>query len=273
MYHVHFRPLFGAVVCGLTILVAVLSADQRTAPSSVTRVGQNAISGAEIFRTYARAVAVIEATDDTSAVIRFGSGLLLSEHRVVVTNAHVVSGPGRIRARLGSDIFLAPELNVQYVDVEGDLAVLRLERVVQGVPNIRLRADGLPDVGERVFAIGNPQGLERTFSEGVVSGLRSLTGIGSVIQHTAPISPGSSGGALFGASGDLIGLTVAYLDSGQNLNFAIPASAVAAAIDQAFDVPRDMQTLAAFAARTRKRFPDRYDNLDDQALVSRFRSR
>jgi S1-C subfamily serine protease len=88
----------------------------------------------------------------------------------------------------------------------------------------------------------------------VISGLRSLPEIGVVVQHTAPISPGSSGGALFDARGELIGLTVAYLEGGQNLNFAIPAAGVAAAIDQAFDLPSNPQTLAAFAARTRSGF-------------------
>jgi len=198
---------------------------------------------------------------------------LLVQRQVLVTNAHVVIGPGHIRARFGSDLYSSPELEVQYVDTDADLAVLRLAKVPQRSPAIRLRTGTLPDVGERVFAIGNPQGLERTFSEGVISGVRSLAEIGLVVQHTAPISPGSSGGALFDDKGELVGLTVAYLKDGQNLNFAIPATVVASAVDQAFDVPNEVQSLAAFATRTRKRFPGIYDSFDDESLMSRFRSR
>lgn len=176
-------------------------------------------SGTQIFRTFSAAVAVIEATDDPSSVLRFGSGVLLAQRQVLVTNAHVVTGPGHIRARFGSASYSSPDLEVLYVDTDADLAVLRLATVPQQSPVIQLRTGPLPDVGERVFAIGNPQGLERTFSEGVVSGVRSLKGIGVVLQHTAPISPGSSGGALFSANGELIGLTVAYLDGGSESEF------------------------------------------------------
>ena len=230
-------------------------------------------SGMEVFRTYSPAVAVIEATDDASRVMRFGSGVLLTQRQVLVTNAHVVIGPGHIRARFGSDLYSPPDVEVQYVDTDADLAVLKLTKVPQRSPAIRLRVGTLPDVGQRVFAIGNPQGLERTFSEGVISAVRSLAEIGVVVQHTAPISPGSSGGALFDDKGELIGLTVAYLKDGQNLNFAIPATAVASAVEQAFDVPNEAQSLAAFAARTRKRFPGVYDGLEDESLISRFRNR
>jgi hypothetical protein len=71
----------------------------------------------------------------------------------------------------------------------------------------------------------------------------------------------------------LIGLTVAYLEGGQNLNFAIPAAGIAAAVDQALDVPDATQPLAAFMARIRRRFPGLYDSLDDQSLLLRMRSR
>ena len=79
--------------------------------------------------------------------------------------------------------------------------------------------------------------------------------------------------ALLGASGDLIGLTVAYLEGGQNLNFAIPAGRIAPAVDQALDVPGQTQPLAGFVARTRGRFPGLFDSLDDQSLLLRIRSR
>jgi hypothetical protein len=76
-------------------------------------------------------------------------------------------------------------------------------------------------VGERVYAIGAPEGLELTLSEGLVSGLRSR-GNFRVIQTTAPVSHGSSGGGLFDSQGKLVGITTFSFHEGQNLNFAIP---------------------------------------------------
>ena len=78
-------------------------------------------------------------------------------------------------------------------------------------------------VGQHVYAIGSPQGLELTLSEGLVSSLRPSPH-GAIIQTTAPISPGSSGGGLFNDKAQLIGIVTFQHKSGQNLNFALPAS-------------------------------------------------
>ncbi len=76
-------------------------------------------------------------------------------------------------------------------------------------------------VGERAYAVGAPEGLELTLSEGLVSGLREVDDV-RVIQTSAPISHGSSGGGLFDSEGRLIGVTTFFLKEGQNLNFALP---------------------------------------------------
>lgn len=80
--------------------------------------------------------------------------------------------------------------------------------------------------GQKVYAIGAPQGLELSLSDGLVSSLRDIPG-GTVIQTTAPISPGSSGGGLFDASGRLVGIMTFQHRYGQNLNFAVPADWIA----------------------------------------------
>lgn len=82
-----------------------------------------------------------------------------------------------------------------------------------------------PEIGEKIYAIGNPKGLSGTISEGIVSGLRS-DGESKLIQITAPISPGSSGGPVINNEGEVVGVTVGTIASGQNLNFAIPSSLV-----------------------------------------------
>ena len=76
-------------------------------------------------------------------------------------------------------------------------------------------------VGQRVYAIGAPQGLELTLSDGLISGLRDAAGA-QIIQTSAAISPGSSGGGLFDDAGELIGVTTFQTKTGQNLIFAIP---------------------------------------------------
>ncbi len=77
--------------------------------------------------------------------------------------------------------------------------------------------------GKTSLPSASPQGLELTISEGIVSSLRSVPDVGTVIQTSAAISPGSSGGGLFDSSGRLIGITTFQSKSGQNLNFAVPA--------------------------------------------------
>jgi Flp pilus assembly protein TadD len=96
-------------------------------------------------------------------------------------------------------------------------------------------------VGATVYAIGNPQGLENTFSGGMVSGHREIKQGLTAIQVTTPISPGSSGGPLLNVSGEVVGVTTGGLTGGQNLNFAAPVSGVSALIRKQGKV----QTLAS----------------------------
>jgi len=94
------------------------------------------------------------------------------------------------------------------------------------VQPVVLRLSAKLATGERVYAVGAPEGLELTFSEGIISALRGNDGV-HMIQTSAPISPGSSGGGLFDARGDLVGITSFYLKEGQSLNFAVPGDWVA----------------------------------------------
>ena len=77
-------------------------------------------------------------------------------------------------------------------------------------------------VGDSIYVVGNPQGLEGTFSQGIVSSIREV-GSDKLLQITAPISPGSSGGPVLNEKGEVIGVSVATFTGGQNLNFAIPS--------------------------------------------------
>jgi S1-C subfamily serine protease len=86
-------------------------------------------------------------------------------------------------------------------------------------------ADEEPKAGSAVFALGNPKGLERTISQGLFTGHREIQGR-RLVQISAPISPGSSGGPILNSEGKLIAVAVGSFSAGQNLNFAVPLAIV-----------------------------------------------
>jgi len=149
----------------------------------------------------------------------FGSGVVLDSSGVIVTNHHVIEGEPYLSIALSNgDIY--DDVRVLDVDVRRDLAVLKIKAF-----NLSAVALGDSDdiqVGESVVLVGNPQGYDRTVSEGVVSALRKDPDGYRLIQTSAPISQGSSGGGMFNNNGALIGIVSAAVPDAQNLNFAVP---------------------------------------------------
>lgn len=150
-----------------------------------------------------------------------GSAVALAAD-VVVTNYHVVRGRAVLEVRRDG---VGHAGTLTAFDEKRDLALLKVEGLRARPARVR-RAPELA-VGERVYAIGSPRGLELTFSDGLISALRDADS-GRLIQTTAPISPGSSGGGLFDGEGQLIGITTFTAVESQNLNFAHPVSWVEA---------------------------------------------
>ncbi len=155
-------------------------------------------------------------SDAADRRLKQGSAVVIGPEQVV-TNCHVVNGGQRIAVKAGAD---SRPASIAVADEEFDLCKL-------DVPGLEAPAVDIASVaevrtGQRVYAIGAPLGLELTISEGIVSSLREVEN-GKVIQTTAPVSPGSSGGGLFDAEGRLIGIVTFQTRSGQNLNFAVPA--------------------------------------------------
>src|SRR5207244_8314982 len=146
-----------------------------------------------------------------------GSAVAVSPQELI-TNCHVVEGASFIVIIQNDQV---TEAKLVKSDPGSDRCVIRVEamslRPVQGV-----RAFSDLSVGERTYSIGTPSGLEQTLGEGLISGLREEKGR-KLIQTSAPISPGSSGGGLFDASGNLLGITAFMLRDTQALNFAIAA--------------------------------------------------
>jgi len=176
----------------------------------------------EIFETASKSVVLIEHekwTGDQWERSPIGSGVVVAKDRVL-TNCHVAKaakdGPLWLH-RKGANalVFAYPYARAK----NKDLCLLRPRQPI-GEPS-RIGSASLLKVGTPVYAIGAPQGLELSLSNGVVSQLRGDEKA-PIIQTTAPISPGSSGGGLFDSEGRLVGITAFYLEGGQNLNFALP---------------------------------------------------
>ena len=108
---------------------------------------------------------------------------------------------------------------------EADLVLIATDIPTSAITPVEVTGK-LPEVGEKIYAIGHPMGLEKTVSEGIVSAIRKLPKLGDIIQITAPISPGSSGGPVFNSSGRVIGVARATFRTGQNLNFAVPGQKI-----------------------------------------------
>lgn len=145
-----------------------------------------------------------------------GSGVALGGNEII-TNCHVALAGSRLQVKFGQDSY---DATVAVADEERDLCKLSVKGL--NAPAAVIGASGELRTGQRVVAIGAPHGLDLTISDGIVSSLRPLEG-GTLIQTTAPVSPGSSGGGLFDSAGRLVGIVTFQMRSGQNLNFAAPA--------------------------------------------------
>jgi S1-C subfamily serine protease len=195
----------------------------------------------ELFRTASKSVAFITTSVQQidfwtrrvfEAPAGTGSGFLWDDRGHVVTNFHVVRGASSARVSLAEGEFEARVIG--YAE-DQDLAVLLLQDPPGGLAPIRIGTSADLEVGQKVYAIGNPFGLDHTLTTGIVSALGrtidsvSGTTIFDVIQTDAAINPGNSGGPLLDSSGRLIGVNTAiYSPSGASagIGFAVPVDTV-----------------------------------------------
>jgi len=158
--------------------------------------------------------------DSNGQPLSLGSGFFVRDGEIA-SNVHVVERAARGYAKLVGEKTKYDLEGITAVDPERDLVVLKISPGrSQTLP---LGNSDAVQVGDSVYAVGNPQGLEGTFSQGIVSSIRDV-GTDKLLQITAPISPGSSGGPVLNGRGEVIGVSVATFRGGQNLNFAIPSN-------------------------------------------------
>ena len=203
MYYIRFFLL-----CTISFCITKYSYSQELSPQ-------------EVFSRYGKAVVVIKAIDFDGQVTSQGSGVVISEKGIIVTNFHVFAGNEKLEFSSNDSSLQAGE--IKGLDIEKDILIIGFDG--SGFPSIPLGKFGDVKVGQKVYAIGSPMGLENTISEGIVSGIRKLgEKKQEYIQFTASLSPGSSGGAVINSLGELIGISTMYMEKGQNLNFAVNIS-------------------------------------------------
>ncbi|MFH0888317.1 MAG: trypsin-like peptidase domain-containing protein [Planctomycetota bacterium] len=177
----------------------------------------------KIYERVNQAVVVVTTYDAKNKPIALGSGFFVRPDGALVTNLHVVSKAVSIKVKISKDKQLDVE-GLLYCDDQNDLVILKVNG--NGLPTVPLGDSDSLKPGEKVYAIGSPSGLENTISDGIVSGIRTVGKNKKVIQITAPISSGNSGGPVFNEQGEVIGVSTFIILGSGNLNFAMPINLI-----------------------------------------------
>ena len=190
-----------------------------------------------VFKSSADSVVKITTYNQLNRAMKIGSGVFLgkskskypslitSERRGfiksneigddIISNYHVIAFASKIIVQTKNGD--KSEAGIIYFDSDNDIAILRTAvSILKTAPRIATKIT----VGQKIFSIGNPSGFDWSISDGIISGFRTNNS-SELIQFTAPISPGSSGGGLFNSEGELVGLPTLQIRDSQNLNFAV----------------------------------------------------
>jgi len=181
----------------------------------------------DVYQKAASAIVLIK-TDKA-----VGTGFIVAPNGLIATALHVVEGATRVAVKTASgDIY--DNVSLLAKDERRDLAILK----VTGFDFSFVKLGNSNDIkpGDQVIVIGNPLGAEQlqtSITDGIISGLRDLGDGYKVIQITAPVSPGNSGGPAFSSNGDVIGVVVFKLRHGESLNFAVPINYIRGMLEAA----------------------------------------
>ena len=199
--------------------------EQNTAPqedqtTTETATEQHDTTPQQIAQTSQKSTVHLLVGDKEGDLFGSGSGFFVHPG-YVATNYHVIKGATWIYIKgVGKEKMYVVE-GVAATDQSHDLAILKSTEI--NAPALHLGNSDTVQTGETVYVVGNPKGYEGTFSKGIVSAIR-IDGTNKWIQIDAPISPGSSGGAVLNSKGEVIGVATAGLQDAQNLNFVVPSN-------------------------------------------------
>ena len=198
------------------------------------------LSAKEIYKKCAKSVVGIIVNQNSRSffgdqIQTQGSGVIIRSDGYILTNAHVIGECYKQNSDISVILDDETPISANLIGKDEilDLAVIKIDRT--GLPAIKFGDSSSLSEGEKVFAIGNPQGLQRSMTDGIISALNRKIGKNmwsdSYIQTNADINPGNSGGALIDSKGDLIGINTAKLDESEGIGFAIPSNIAKKASD------------------------------------------
>ncbi|MBW2436732.1 MAG: serine protease [Deltaproteobacteria bacterium] len=198
------------------VLTAVI-----VATSSVTVSAANLT---ELVKSIQPAVATVVAYDVNNNVANIGTGFFVNKYGHLITNHHVLIG------KFGAEIRTADGSTYRIRTIVAENQETDLIKVSVDIPPEKIRwltvSDEVPPVAEQVVVVGSPMGLEQSVSDGIVSSVREIPGLGTFFQMSAPISPGSSGSPVVNMKGKVVGVASFQFLQGQNLNFAVSSKSI-----------------------------------------------
>lgn len=197
--------VFGMLLPLLLARVSSLKAEEEDIAALVKKISPSVIS--------------IFAYDETGKLISQGSGFFVTAQGEAITNRHVLEGATWAEIKIAAGKIYPVNL-VLAEDAPGDLVRFSVNIPAKKVVPLSVSAV-VPSAGEKIIVIGSPFGLEQTVTEGVVSAVRNMPGVGKILQISAPISPGSSGSPVVNLNGEVIGIATLQMVEEKKLNFAV----------------------------------------------------
>ncbi|SHK13871.1 trypsin-like peptidase domain-containing protein [Desulforamulus aeronauticus] len=171
---------------------------------------------------FSNSVVMIKTYDDQNTILCSGSGVVIHSNGYILTNLHVLAGGHHFSVLYENETKEYITANFIKYHQQYDLAIIKVDKKCSA---LTVKTDDHLVRGQKIVAIGSPLGLFNSVSDGIVSGFRDIDST-PMIQFTAPISNGSSGGALLDMFGRLVGLITAGFNQGQNLNLAVPSQKI-----------------------------------------------
>jgi serine peptidase DegS len=239
--------LLQSIVAGLAVAFVVVLIRPDLLPSIGAGRNQPPASYADAVDVSAPSVVtvitrrLVQGVQDSSGRTRFrlntsyASAVIIDPDGYLVTNYHVVAEPTEVQVQLGNGAVVEPV--IVGLDAETDLALLKIDAL--NLPAIRMGSSGRLRIGDVVLAIGNPYGLTKSVTQGIVSAtgraMLELATFEDFIQTDAAINAGNSGGALVNTNGELVGINTAVLTQDsetEGIGFAIPVDLVRGVVDE-----------------------------------------